>query len=88
VRIPQFHPGGEESNHKTEGREGPEWERGQGGEEGNLIWHWVGGKDGSPEGQQKEWKQVTSGGRRLGEPSRMHQRLGKSETLRIQREGP
>ena len=26
------------------------------------------------EGQQKEWKQATLGGRRLGKPSRMHQR--------------
>ena len=26
----------------VEGREGPEWERGQGGERGNMIRYWVG----------------------------------------------
>jgi hypothetical protein len=31
------------------------------------------GKDGSSEGQQKEWKEATSGNR-LGGPSKMHQR--------------
>jgi hypothetical protein len=36
------------------------------GGEGNLIWYWVREKDRSPEGQQKEWKQATSGNRRLG----------------------
>jgi len=25
------------------GKEGPRWERGQGGEEGNMIKYWVGG---------------------------------------------
>ena len=35
------------------------------------------GKGLKPEGQQKEWKQATSGGRRLGEPSKMHQRPGR-----------
>jgi hypothetical protein len=30
-----------------------------------------------PEGQQKEQKQATSGGRRLGGPSKMYQRLGR-----------
>jgi hypothetical protein len=34
--------------------------------EGNLIWYWVREKDWRPEGQQKEWEQATSGGRRLG----------------------
>jgi len=34
-------------------------------------------KDSSPEGQQKEWKQATSGGRSLGRPPRMYQRPGK-----------
>jgi hypothetical protein len=29
-----------------------------------MIWYWVGKKDWSPKGQQKEWKQATSGGRR------------------------
>jgi hypothetical protein len=43
------------------------------GREGNLIWHWEREKDWSPEGQQKKWKQATSGDRRLGRPSRMHQ---------------
>jgi hypothetical protein len=37
------------------------------GEEGNLIWYCVREKDGSPEGQQKECKQTTSGNRRLEE---------------------
>ena len=35
----------------------------------------------SPEDQQKEYKQVTSGNRRVGGPTKMHQRLGRSETL-------
>jgi hypothetical protein len=25
------------------------------GEEGNMIWYWVGEKDWSPKGQQKKW---------------------------------
>jgi hypothetical protein len=33
-------------------------------EEGKLIWYWVRDKDRSPESQQKEWKQATSGIRR------------------------
>ena len=63
---------------------------GGGGEwkgEGNLIWYWVREKVWSPEGQQKEWNQATSGNRRLGEPFRMHQRPWRSETLRTQRKG-
>jgi hypothetical protein len=32
---------------------------------GNLIWYWEREKDWSPECQQKEWKQATSGNRRL-----------------------
>ena len=35
----------------------------------------------SPEDQQKEYKQVTSGKRRVGGPTKMHQRLGRLETL-------
>jgi hypothetical protein len=46
------------------GREGHGWER-EWGREGNLIWYLVGKKDGSSGGQQEEWKQVTSGVRRL-----------------------
>jgi hypothetical protein len=34
-------------------------------------------KDWSPGGQQKEWKLATSRDRRLGGPSRMHQRLSR-----------
>jgi len=45
--------------------------------EGNLIWYWVRKKDWSPEGHQKEWKQVASENRRLGRPCRMHQRPGR-----------
>jgi hypothetical protein len=37
-----------------------------GGRKGNLIWYWVRKKDRSSEGQQKEWKQATSGNGRLG----------------------
>jgi hypothetical protein len=57
--------------------EGAERESGWVGEceeEGNLIWYWVREKEPSPEGQQKEWKQATSGNRRLGGPLRMQQR--------------
>jgi hypothetical protein len=40
-----------------------------------MIWYWVGDKDWSPEGYQKEWQQATLEARRLGEgPSRMFQR--------------
>lgn len=35
----------------------------------------------SPEDQYKEYKQATSGNRRVGGPTKMHQRLGRSETL-------
>ena len=35
----------------------------------------------SPEDQQKVYKQVTSGNRRVHGPTKMHQRLGRSETL-------
>jgi hypothetical protein len=45
--------------------------------EENLIWYWVREKDWSPEGQQKEWKQATSGNRRYGGHFRMHQRPGR-----------
>ena len=31
--------------------------------------------------QHKEYKQVTSGNRRVHGPTKMHQRLGRSETL-------
>jgi hypothetical protein len=53
---------------------GGKMDAGLGWGEGNLIWYWVREKDRSPEGQQKEWKQAISGGRRLGGRSRMHQR--------------
>jgi hypothetical protein len=56
---------------------------GRGVGEGNLIWYWVREKHWGPEIQQKECKQATSGNRRLGTPSRMHQRPGGWETLRI-----
>jgi hypothetical protein len=52
---------------------------------GNLIRYWVREKYWNPEGQKKEWEQATSGERRLGEPSRTHQRPGRWETLRTQR---
>ena len=35
----------------------------------------------SPEDQQKEYKQVTSSNRRVGGPTKMHQSLGRSQTL-------
>ena len=69
---------GEESNYKWGGREGPGREIGQGGEigggEGNLIWYWVRKKTEALRASRKKWKQATSGGRRLGGPSRMYQR--------------
>jgi hypothetical protein len=40
------------------------WKRGPIGEEGNMIRYWVGGRGLKPEGQQKEWKQATSGVRK------------------------
>jgi hypothetical protein len=64
--------GGEESNHKWGGREGPGRESGEAGGWGSGRGIGGEGKDYSPEGQQKEWKQATSGDRRLGGPSRMH----------------
>jgi hypothetical protein len=51
-------------------------------------WYWVRDKDWSPKGEQKEWKQTTSGGRRLRGPCKMHQRSGRWETPRTQRERP
>ena len=64
----------EESYHKWGGSKGPgresEWE--EKGEKGNLIWYWVREKDWKPEGQQRELKQVMSGDRRSGGPSRIH----------------
>ena len=44
---------------------------------------WSVGVTGEPisEDQQKEYKQATSGNRRVGGPTKMHQRLGRSETL-------
>ena len=35
----------------------------------------------SPEDQQKEYKQATSDNKSVGGPTKMHQRLGRSETL-------
>ena len=35
----------------------------------------------SPEDQQKEYKQATSVNKSVGGPTKMHQRLGRSETL-------
>jgi hypothetical protein len=55
VRTPQSHLGGRRKQSQDGGREGPGWESGEGGEEENMIKYWVGGKDWSPEGQQKEW---------------------------------
>ena len=40
------------------------------------IWIWVTEKDRSPEGQQKGWKQATSGDRRLGDPPECIRDLG------------
>ena len=58
-------PLGREKKAITEGRgrEGTEWKSVQGGEMGNLIKCLGGVQEGSPEGQQKEWKQATLGGR-------------------------
>jgi hypothetical protein len=52
------------------------WESGEGGEEKNIIRYWVREKDRSPEGQQKEWKQATSGGRRSRDPPECTRDLG------------
>jgi len=41
-----------------------------------MILYWVEEKDRSLEGQQKEWKQATSGGRRLGLPPDYTRNLG------------
>jgi hypothetical protein len=41
-----------------------------------LIWYWLREKDWIPEGQQKECKQASLGGSRLGVPSRIYQRPG------------
>jgi hypothetical protein len=51
-----------------EGRKdvGGKVDRELGREERIHIWYCVTEKDRSPEGQQKEWKQVTSPGRRFG----------------------
>jgi hypothetical protein len=46
------------------------------GKRGSLIWYWVREKDWIPEGQQKEWKQTTMGGRRLGYPPECSRDLG------------
>jgi hypothetical protein len=81
---------GVDSNHKR--REGGAWKgKNMGGEyreEGNLIWYWVREKGWSLEGQQKEWKQSTSGDRWLWGSCRMHQRPRRWETLRTEMEGP
>ena len=41
-----------------------------------MIWYWVGGKDWSFEGQQKEYKQVTLWGRRLWDSPEFTRDLG------------
>jgi len=44
VGKPQSHLGGRgKQSQEGEWREGPGWERGQGGEEGNMIRYWVKG---------------------------------------------
>jgi hypothetical protein len=69
---------GEENNQKREaGSWKGKWTRGGGTGERNMIWYWAGEKDQSPESKQKEWKQATMGGRRLGEPNRMYHRPGR-----------
>ena len=63
------------------GREGGQGRRiVVGGVWGELIWYWMREKDLSCEGQQKEWKQATSGNRRLGDPPECTRVLG-GETL-------
>jgi hypothetical protein len=37
-------------------------------EEGKMIRYWVGEQNHSSEGQQKEWKQASSGSRRMVDP--------------------
>jgi hypothetical protein len=54
---------------------------------GNLIWYWVREKGESTEGQQRDWNQAMSGDKKVKGPSRMHQKPGRLETLRIQRRG-
>jgi len=70
--------------HKVGGRDlGGKMERGEGHD---LV---LGGEKGiSSEGQEKEWKQATSGRMRLGGCCRMYQRCGKWEILRTQRADP
>jgi hypothetical protein len=66
-------PLGREKKEITSGREEGTWEgkctgwRGsRSRRKGNLVWYWIREKNWSPEGQQKEWKQATSGNRRWG----------------------
>jgi hypothetical protein len=82
MRVPQSHLGGRRKQSQVR-RERGTWEG-----------KWMGGigeergKDWNPLGQQKEWKQAISGGRKWGGGlSRMHQSPGRWETLRTQREG-
>ena len=58
------------------GREKPGWKGGQSGEEGNMIRYGVGEQERSPEGQQKESKLATSGGRRWGDSPECTRDLG------------
>jgi hypothetical protein len=75
----QSHLGGRRNKSQGRRREGAGRERGWGlmGVGRGMIWYWKREKDWSPEDQQKEWKQATSGGKRLGGPSRMYQRPGR-----------
>ena len=62
------------------------WGRGA-GRRGNVIRYWGGVQEWSPDGQQNEWKDTTSGNVRWTD-SRMYQRPGRLETLKTQMEGP
>jgi hypothetical protein len=71
LRTPQSYLGGRRKQSQV-ATEGGTWEGKwtRLGSGGDLV---LGERKGlSPEDQQKEWKQATSGDRRLGEPSRIH----------------
>ena len=62
------------TNHKGGGKEGPVREKRGGRGEHDVL---LGRRKREPKSQQKELKQETSGDRRLGRPSRIHQRPGR-----------
>jgi hypothetical protein len=80
VKTLQSHMGWRR-NQSLDGREGRAWEGkwtwgGRWHLEGNTVWYWVREKDLSPEGQQKEWNQASSGCRRMVVPPECTRDLG------------